>query len=169
MTMRQWRDRLYLGPMPGRRQLGKPEGDFGLFTEQMTEYGITNVVCLATKEQIRAESPRYEDWRNKHGGMRHIELIDIPIPDLGIPDVFVRMRFWSKAAEIAERSQEGEGFFIHCAAGVGRTGMFAVAILLKMGYEFEAALSEVRSVGSSPENELQLRFLRERTGDRHER
>lgn len=165
MTMRHWRDRLYLGAMPGKRELGKPEGDFTLWTDKMAEELITNVVCLVPEERIKQESPRYYKWRKQLRGTWPLELIDIPIPDMGIPDVFVRKRFWSEAGKIPALSEKGAGYFIHCSAGVGRTGMFAVAILLKMGYELEAALSEVRSVGSGPENDLQLQFLRDRTGD----
>jgi hypothetical protein len=35
----------------------------------------------------------------------------------------------------------GERVFIHCGAGIGRTGMFGVAVLMKMGYSYDKALA----------------------------
>jgi protein-tyrosine phosphatase len=167
MIMRTWNNKLFLGSMPGRNKRGRPAGDFDQWLNEMGDRDIRAVVCLAPDEQIAEESPRYHSWREKQkrlGADADFELIDIPIADYGVPADSVKERFWDKAGEVAERAKAGEVFFVHCGAGIGRTGMFSTAVLMEMGYDYEDALTEVQAVGSAPETEAQRAFLRERDG-----
>jgi protein tyrosine phosphatase len=51
--------------------------------------------------------------------------------------------------------------FIHCGAGVGRTGTFAVAVLMELGYDLSSALGEIEPLGSWPETQRQRGFLKD--------
>jgi len=155
--MRTWQNKLYFDAMPGRTKPGRPRGDFPGWLTEMQEYGIHTIVCLAPEEQVAAESPQYAEWR------RHpeYELIDIPIDDFSAPEPFVAPRFWKQAMEIASKIDSGEKVFIHCGAGIGRTGMFAVAVLMQLGYSYDAAYNEIETVGSHPEVHVQQKFLRD--------
>lgn len=172
MNMRTWKNTLYLDAMPGRMKPGRLQGDFASWLREMQEHRITAVVCLAPGDRIAAESPQYAAWRHNHLSSaesasaeplpetRRIQLIDIPVEDFRAPEPFVAKRFWDAAADIATRVQDGERVFIHCGAGVGRTGMFAVAVLMQHGYSYEDAYQEIAAVGSFPERPEQREFLK---------
>ena len=80
--------------------------------------------------------------------------------DFSAPEPFVARHFRNVAADVARRTAEGERVFIHCGAGVGRTGMFALAVLMAHGYDYEDAYREILSVGSFPEVPEQREFLK---------
>ena len=169
MTMRTWENKLYLDAMPGRKKEGRPHGDFGLWLREMAANKTGTVLCLAPEEQIAAESPEYAEWRRRQQSERdargatgdvRVELIDVPIDDFHAPEPFVAGRFWKAAKEVAERIENGGRVFVHCAAGVGRTGMFAVAVLMRQGHEYEEAYEEISAVGSGPEVPAQREFLK---------
>jgi hypothetical protein len=174
MSMRTWNDRLFLDAMPGRTKPGRSQGDFAQWEREMKEHAIGTVVCLAPDEQIAAESPEYAEWLDRHEGSHNaasvalaapsaapdVQIIRLPIDDFSIPVTFQVPVFWKRANEVAATIGAGERVFIHCGAGFGRTGMFAVAVLVKLGYSYDEALAEIRSVGSFPETQEQREFVR---------
>jgi len=162
--MRTWHEKLYLDAMPGRKKAGRPQGDFDGWLREMREYQIGTVVCLAPDEQIAAESPEYAEWLARHesleSGKSTVEIIRLPIDDFSVPVPLQAPTFWKHAKTVAAKIQAGERVFVHCGAGVGRTGMFAVAILIQMGYGYEDAIAEIKAVGSQPETREQRDFLK---------
>ncbi|MEX2443140.1 MAG: hypothetical protein WD492_06030 [Alkalispirochaeta sp.] len=48
---------------------------------------------------------------------------------------------------------------VHCGAGVGRTGTFADAVLMSLGYTYNDAYEEINAAGSHPEMPAQREFL----------
>jgi protein-tyrosine phosphatase len=164
MNMRNWNDKLFMDAMPGRKKPGRPQGDFSQWLREMKEYAIGTVVCLAPDEQIAAESPEYADWLARHGEA-DIEVIHLPIDDFSIPVPFQVPVFWNRTETVAAKIMAGERVFVHCGAGFGRTGMFAVAVLMKMGYSYDEALAEIKAVGSYPETPEQWEFLVEENSE----
>ena len=61
--------------------------------------------------------------------------------------------------EIAHRLTEGFHVFVHCGAGVGRSGTFAVAVLMMMGKTVEEATQEITQIRSWPETDEQKALL----------
>eukprot|EP00754_Rhynchopus_humris_P007194 Rhum_TRINITY_DN13366_c0_g1::Rhum_TRINITY_DN13366_c0_g1_i1::g.59481::m.59481 len=51
---------------------------------------------------------------------------------------------WTKVAYVASVVQDGGSVLVHCAAGIHRTGMFAYAVLMALGYTPKAALESLR-------------------------
>jgi hypothetical protein len=49
---------------------------------------------------------------------------------------------------------------IHCAAGVGPTGMAAASLLARMGLPQEVSLPRIEAAGSEPETALHSAFFR---------
>lgn len=168
--MRSWKNTLYLDAMPGRKKAGRPQGDFDGWLREMREYHIGTVVCLAPEEQIAAESPEYADWLARHesneSGRSAVEIIRLPIDDFSVPVPFQAPAFWKSAEAVAAKIQAGERIFVHCGAGFGRTGMFAVAVLMKMGYSHDDALAQIKAVGSYPETPAQREFVSRGPGAR---
>jgi hypothetical protein len=173
--MRTWNDRLFLDAMPGRKKRGRPQGDFAQWEREIKERAIGTIVCLAPDEQIADESPEYAAWLARHEGShsattaaatasraaQDVQIIRLPIDDFSLPVTFQVPVFWKRAEEIAATIGAGGRVFIHCGAGIGRTGMFAVAVLMKLGYRYEEALTEIKAVGSYPETPAQEAFLEE--------
>ncbi|MFO8042468.1 MAG: tyrosine-protein phosphatase [Alkalispirochaeta sp.] len=122
------------------------------------------MVCLAPDEQIAAESPEYSQWLARHesteSGRSAVEIIRLPIDDFSAPVPFQAPAFWKHAESVASKIHAGERVFVHCGAGVGRTGMFAVGVLMQLGYGYDEAVDEITAVGSYPETPAQRDFVR---------
>ena len=66
-----------------------------------------------------------------------------------------REAFWALANRVAKRLTAGDRMVIHCGAGIGRTGMLAVCVLLALGEPPARAEQAVSAAGSHPETEAQ--------------
>lgn len=161
--MRNWKNKLFLDAMPGRQKVGRLSGDFDLWKQEMTENAITTVVCLTPEESTQAQSPKYAAWRKQQYSSGKYELIDLPVDDFRAPEPFVAGRFWRQAKQVALKIEAGEKVFVHCGAGIGRTGMFAVAVLMQQGYSYDEAYREVAAAGSNPETVEQQAFLQRKS------
>src|SRR5690606_25334533 len=86
-----------------------------------------------------------------------VSLSRFSILDFGVPRDSDQLR--KLLAEERARLDAGETIVVHCAAGIGRTGMVAILILKSLGLTTAAATELVQRAGSSPEDALQWRFL----------
>lgn len=70
----------------------------------------------------------------------------VPIPDMQPPDA-AGVAAWSIAEpDLAEALRRGERVLLHCAAGLGRTGMMAARLLVdQIGCTPDAAIATVRA------------------------
>lgn len=137
--------RLYLGSMPGR---------YEAFEEAWSAIGrsrIARVICLVPPEELRDKSPRYA--RALDEGKTLWKHESFPVEDLEAPAD--REAFWALAQKAARRLAAGESILVHCAAGIGRSGTFAVCVLLALGVGADAARTAVRRAGSGPQNTAQ--------------
>ena len=151
--MRSWNDKLYLGPMPGT------EAPLEGWLSELERNGVSTVVCLNPQEELRLLSPSYCRRRTDQATRKQYRLIDVPIEDGGTPEGPVVDQFWHAVSEVTDMITDGGKVFIHCTAGRGRTGMFGVAVLLKLGYSLIDAGTEMYEAGSYPETEVQEEFL----------
>ena len=113
------------------------------------------LLCLAGKAERHRKSPDYQKFlEGVNLGARWIEF---PIRDRSIPqDLPAFIRLLDRLAEILV--QPDHLLVIHCAAGVGRTGTVATALLVRLGLPPENALAAVEEARSEPETPRQLRF-----------
>ncbi len=101
--------------------------------------GATTVVCLTRREELAERYPAYVEWLDREIDTRAIWF---PIHDLSAPALAeIRPLF----DELAWRLRRGEGLIVHCAAGIGRAGTTAVAVLMILGADVDDALATVRS------------------------
>jgi protein-tyrosine phosphatase len=83
------------------------------------------------------------------GGARHLRF---PIPDFGTPS---RAQVTEILAALDAELAAGRTVYLHCRAGIGRTGTIAGCFLARDGRSGEEALGLV-----SPETEAQRDFVR---------
>jgi len=142
---------LYLHSMPGRFE---PYAEFG------TELGrrhITSVVCLTGSAEMERKSPLYA----AAGSVPVSTFRHVPVVDFGIPAGAEEKQIFTDAARATvEDLKAGRNVLVHCGYGQGRTGMFAIAVLLFAGMELKAATDLVEASGSAPEKDVQPGFLR---------
>ena len=88
-----------------------------------------------------------------------IKFINFHIKDHDTPQFFVP--FNHLIHQLVNHIEKGENIAIHCYAGIGRTGLIAASILIKMGMQVDEALiklSQVRGL-RVPETIQQITWL----------
>lgn len=118
--------------------------------------GAYTIVCLTERHELSDRYPEYEEWLDDH--VDDGRAIWLPMPDLHAPPMLQGRRL---VDELVARLRSGDGLVIHCAAGIGRAGTTAVAVLLVMGTGLDDARAHVRAHRplAGPEAGEQLDFL----------
>lgn len=136
---------LYLHSMPGRKE---PLSEcFGA----IKQHDSSQIVCLASADEIAKKSPDYAAAIAED--RVPAERICFPVPDYGIPED--REGFYALARAVAGRLRSGENLLVHCAGGIGRTGMFAGCVLKALNEPLDA----LEESGSGPEDEEQEKII----------
>ena len=82
----------------------------------------------------------------------------LPIADEGAPD----MGEMEKAlAWLEQKIAEGHKALVHCRFGVGRTGTFVSAFLMRTGIDLKAAEKILKNTRANPSNYCQWKLLRQ--------
>jgi len=142
--------KLWLTSMPGRNE---PLEEFLGWCRRVS---VDEIVCLVDGEEIAEKSPEYAAALKT--GQMAFPVEQFPIPDYGVPKDIRGLV--DLASRVSKKLQAGRRIVLHCAAGHGRTGMFAVMVLLASGMSLESALKDVQAAGSSPETAEQRQVLR---------
>lgn len=100
----------------------------------LKDFGISTIVTL-TEDPIEYDQEVFS-----------IKNVFFPISDMGIPTPRKAFDFCS---EIADLINNGEKIFIHCKAGLGRTGTILSCCLVNMGRTPQDAIKEVRQVNKN--------------------
>jgi len=140
---------LYLHSMPGREEALEDA------VAEMRRLSISRVVSLADLAEISVKSEAYA--HAIEAAEIPATLASCPIPDRGVPED--PAAFVMSAEQTALALKSGEKILGHCGAGVGRTGTYAAAVLLRLGLSKNQALARVRQAGSNPETKEQLDLL----------
>jgi protein-tyrosine phosphatase len=136
------------GAQPGRLAiLPRPRGGDWLEDEVQSwkAAGIDIVVsALTSEEAVEWELSRESELCRLSG----LEFVAFPIPDRGVPESV------SGTAELANRLaiavKEGKGVGVHCRAGIGRSSLIAVSVLLALGLDFESAWRRAAAARGCP-------------------
>ena len=141
--------KLFLSKMVGRGS------DFDSDEADIIAKGISCIVRLTPDEEVKVKSKVYYD-KIKSMTLKWEDLY-FPIPDYGTPDDV--HSFANLISNVANRLKKGDSINLHCGAGIGRTGMIAVCILIKLGIQYNDAVGKVIKSGSQPENDEQVDFV----------
>jgi protein-tyrosine phosphatase len=142
--------RLYLHSMPGRYE------NVDAVWAEIARLKVSALVRLAPMDEIREKSSRYAEALDR--GAVPYSVLSCPICDYRGPDddaIFIEV-----VERVSTLLRRGEGVLAHCAGGVGRTGLFAVATLVALGMTESDAREHVTAAGSGPERPVQDEALR---------
>ncbi len=89
-----------------------------------------------------------------------IAVTHCPIPDFSVPDAALQVALEPIWDELAVRIGQGEGVFLHCLAGDGRSALMAGCLLVRLGMSGQEALIKIRAARPAAiETEQQLAYL----------
>lgn len=157
---------------PGRLGMTFAPGKRGLSFQSATEWrrtlrddlaairrvGATDLVCLLEDHELRR-------WRIEAlpqlAPLFGLRITRYPIRDLDVPSSMPRARKLARA--IARGVERGRHIVVHCAGGLGRTGVVAGCALVEMGIDGTKALSILNNARGPqcPETPLQRMFVAE--------
>lgn len=156
--MGPWRGRLAIAPAPA------PAPNLKKNLQHWQKLGVTSVLSL----MLPYERPGWEDEQKicRSLGLKFhsIPVIDhsVPLPE-NLPTVALQLK------QIEADLCAGEKVVAHCFAGIGRSAMATIALLMIAGVPMEEATEMVSSARGipTPETEEQREWLR--TFDHHRR
>jgi protein-tyrosine phosphatase len=149
------RGRLAMARAPG--WLGDLHGELA----QICAVGIGSVLALVEDKDISffgiAESA---DGYVAAVAGAGLVLLRYPIPDHGVPASLAD--FVVAITSLNDRLRAGESVLVHCAAGIGRTGLVAACSLVALGARVDEAVAIVRATNPFRiETDGQLQFVEE--------
>jgi len=116
-------------------------------------------VCLVQEHELQDRYPEYLDWHETHAGTRGLWF---PIDDLSYPSLDDSIEF---VRILTAHIHAGQSLVVHCAAGIGRAGTTAAAVLIMLGMSGDDALDHVRTHRpmAGPEAGSQRQFIEDLT------
>jgi predicted protein tyrosine phosphatase len=153
-----WRGRLAIAPAPA------PGPHLKENLSHWQKLGLTTVLSLMSP----GERP---GWEKEETTCRALGLKfhSIPIPDHSVPKPEELPVIAARLKEIEAQLRAGEKIVAHCFAGIGRSAMATIGLLVIAGTPLDEATKLVSSARGlpTPETEEQLEWLR--AIDRHRR
>ncbi len=121
----------------------------------MARVDASVVVCLTESHEVADRYPAYVEWLLQHRGARAIWH---PIPDLHAPHLQSGIELLMQLDALVA---DGERLIMHCAAGIGRSGTMATALLMwgGMGVATARELVSASRPMAGPEAGPQREFL----------
>ena len=123
----------------------------------MLRVAADGVVCLNQEHELADRYPDYVTWLRTQPSERALWY---PIPDLHAPAL---EQFAPVLTDIVDRLVAGSRLIVHCAAGIGRAGTTAVAVLVSLAVPLDEAIAHVRRhrPAAGPEVGGQLELVRQ--------
>lgn len=111
--------------------------------EALKNWGADAVICLVEPSELIAMGvPDYAQGLRNHD----LTLFHLPITDMSTPGKDFENASARHAEELNELMSVSSHIVVHCAAGLGRTGMFCAKLLTRTGWSAEDAIQKVRSI-----------------------
>lgn len=142
---KQWDNRVYRYKLDIGSIIMMPKPPRGIqlpsFIEYLKDRDVNSVVSLLQFDEVNALGLANEasECRNFE-----IEYLNFQIKDHGTPKFFVPYN--QLIEKLASDVQQGKNIAIHCYAGIGRTGLTAASILIKLGMQVDMALIDLSGV-----------------------
>jgi hypothetical protein len=119
------------------------------------QHSIDRVVCLVEEHELIGRYDPYVRWHTRSAGTAGLWF---PIPDLSYPSLDAALGF---IQELSEYVCNTGSILVHCAAGIGRAGTTATAVLMTLGMDMHEAIHHVRMHRpmAGPESGTQMEFI----------
>lgn len=119
--------------------------------------GVTVVVSLLEADEERDLGLTDEATECAAHGLH---FVPVPVPDRGVPTD--RIAFAEAVITVADELDNGERVGVHCRQGIGRSGLFAVAVLKALGVSTDIAIGAASAARGRPvpETPEQTEWLR---------
>ena len=113
------------------------------------------IVCLLPVDELEMQAPDYLGWLREHRGRKALWF---PVSNYTAPSAAAALPFLRM---VEARLRAGDGVLMHCAAGQGRAGTMAVALLMLLGLTRDEAVLAVRShrTFAGPGSSSQVAFV----------
>lgn len=136
-----------LSQCPGRSSLdltGKRwNNDLDTDIQAIKDAGFSMVVSLlSAQELLHHGASEIKKKLHEVGIIWH----QFPIADFGIPNAATKAAWELSLPRILDELRLGKKVLIHCAGGMGRTGMMSANILVAMGLDPSSSIEIVRKV-----------------------
>jgi len=161
--------KLFLSEMPGKSALVARArvANKDLFNitvaadiDEMEKLNLDTIVVLLSKREMRELYPVDSLLDRYRKELKTVNIVYYPIEDRSTPDDV--KSFDALITSILVKLNQKKNVLVHCAAGLGRTGTVASAVLIKTGIAPKRALAHIRSLRpGSVETPSQMRFLDE--------
>ncbi len=123
----------------------------------IAQWGAVGVISLLESHEFPKLGVPDFTHQMRISGLRWFHLA---IPDQCEPGPSFQQGWQCNAREVIEILGRGERLIIHCAAGLGRSGMIAAKMLTAFGVPPETAISRVREVRPGAiETQQQARYV----------
>jgi len=134
-------------PCPGRNHTDKLGQIWKRNLQQdlsiIAEWGADSVLTLLEKKDFdRLGVPNIIEEIKLTG----LQCYHLPIPDMDVPGVEFNAAWKKDGEKILQSLRAGGKIIIHCAAGLGRSGMIAAKILSAFNKTPKIAISSVRGI-----------------------
>jgi protein-tyrosine phosphatase len=151
-------DRFRLALMP------RPPGGqrLDLAMRALRREGVDLIVSLQPEDEAALCGLEREAEAAELAGM---DFLRFAIPDHGVPeDPDAMVAF---ADEVLRRLDAGQATLAHCYAGIGRSGILAVGVMMRAGFSYDEAAYRAMAARKLrvPETEAQSRWVRRVFGE----
>jgi ADP-ribosyl-[dinitrogen reductase] hydrolase len=129
------------GKVQAQAQTGSWHRDLDVDLDAVRSWGAGAVITLLEPEEIDALQVPMLGESVRTRGMRWAHL---PLPNDSVPDAAWITNFRSVQPALSHHIARGEGVFIHCMGGIGRTSVAAALLLVHTGWDAERSIAAVR-------------------------
>ncbi len=145
-TIKVGKGQLGLSICPGKiqpnAQTGSWSRDLDIDLDAIKYWGAGTVITLLEEDEIQAlKVPELETSIQA----RDMNWVHLPLPNDAVPDTAWMRKFHRIQPELSTRIARGEGIFIHCMGGIGRTSVAAALLLVHAGWTAERSIAAVHN------------------------
>ena len=128
--------RIGIGPLPGR------DGDLAGDLAQIAGFDPAPVISMTGTDAMSALGAADLPGELARAG---IGWAHFPVTDFGLPDSETDAGWKTVSGQARTVLEAGGNVFVHCKAGLGRSGMVAMRLMVETGEAPEAALARLRT------------------------